>query len=71
MNKESQVSGCYNITFVYINQDQIPPESNALVPRQQLKLNHDLLLQGHVGKEDAAVTAAVVVLNVLGCRLTY
>ena len=29
------------------------PESAALVPRQQLKLNDDLLLQGSWGKEDA------------------
>ena len=55
MNEESQVRGCYNITFIYTNQKQrrLSPESDTLVPRQQLKLN-DLLLQGHWGKEVAA-----------------
>ena len=36
-------------------QCRLLPESDALVHRQQLKLNDDLLLQGHWGKEDAAV----------------
>ena len=51
MTEESQVSGCYNF---YLHQPRnsvgSPPESDALVPRQQLKLNDDLLLQGHWGK---------------------
>ena len=40
--------------------------------RQQLDLllTDDLLLQGHWGKEDAAGDGEVM-LNVLGCRLTY
>ena len=36
MNEESQVRGCYNITFIYTNQETV-------------------YLQGHWGKEDAAV----------------
>ena len=49
MNEESQVRGCCNITFIYANQEtvRLSPESDALVPRQQLRLNDDLLLQGH------------------------
>ena len=55
MNEESQVRGCYNITFIYTNQKQcrLSPESDAY--RQQLELTDDPLLQGHWGKEDAAV----------------
>ena len=46
MDEESQVRGCYNITFL-LNQ----------MHRQQLELllTDDLLLQGHWGKEDAAM----------------
>ena len=57
MDEESQVRGCCNITFIYTKHKtayiyyRISPESNALVPRQQLKLNNDLLLQGHWGKD--------------------
>ena len=68
MNEESQVSGCYNITFIYTRkQCRLSPESDTLVPRQQLKTT--LLLQGHwergCGSDDD------VELHVLGCRLTY
>ena len=58
MNEESQVRDCCNITFISTIQKtvyiyyRLSPESNALVPRQQFKLNNDLLLQGHRGKDD-------------------
>ena len=34
-NKESQDSGCYNVTFAYTNQETVQAlrESDALVPR--------------------------------------
>ena len=54
MDEESLVSGCYNITFIDTNQEtvRLSPESDAGVPRQQLRLKADLLLQGHWRKED-------------------
>jgi len=66
MNEESQVGGCYNITFYYTNQETVcvqEPKSNSVgsplnqIHRKQLELllTDDLLLQGHWGKEDAAV----------------
>ena len=60
MNEESQVRGCYNITFSCTNQETVSGNSvgSALnqMYRQQLELllTDDLLLQGHWGKEDAA-----------------
>ena len=56
MNKESQVRGCYNITF-YLHQagNSVGSPLNQ-IHRQQLELllTDDLLLRGHWGKEDAA-----------------
>ena len=51
MNEESQVTGCYNITFNYTNQKtvRLSPESDAQAAAQ----TDNLLLQGHWGKEDA------------------
>ena len=56
MNEESQVKGCYNITF-YLRQpgNSVGSPLNQM-HRQQLELllTDGLLLQGHWGKEDAA-----------------
>ena len=56
MNEESQVRGCYNITF-YLHQpgNSVGSPLNQM-HRQQLELilTDDLLLQGHWWKEDAA-----------------
>ena len=40
----------YNSKSQKITTYMLSPESDALVPRQQLKLNDDLLLRGHWGK---------------------
>ena len=76
MNEESQVSGCYKITFIYTRkQCRLSPESDTLVPRQQPKTT--LLLQGHrdtgtLGHwERGCGSDDDVELHVLGCRLTY
>ena len=57
VNEESQVRGCYNITFICTNQerDSVGSPLNQM-HRQQLELllTDDLLLQGHWGKRDAA-----------------
>ena len=56
MDEESQVRGCYKITF-YLHQpgNSVGSPLNQM-HRQQLELllTDDLLLQGHWGKEDAA-----------------
>ena len=42
MNEESQVRGCYNVTFIYTNQETVgsPLQSDTWAPRQQLNTTH-------------------------------
>ena len=55
MSEESQVSGCYNITFNYTNQETVVrPCIRCICAQVTRTLRGDLLLQGHWGKEDAA-----------------
>ena len=62
----SQVRGCYNIIFIFTNQETVSrlfrPESDALVPRQQLKLNDDPFLQGLWGSEEGAAVIPMMVM---------
>ena len=66
MNEESQVSGCYNITFNYTNQETVSGNSVGSPLNQmhwcpgKAHINGDLLLQGHWGKEDTAGPARKV-----------
>ena len=58
MNDESQVRGCYNITFIYTNQETVgSPQIRCIGDQVTRTLKGDLLLQGHWGKEDAASPA--------------
>jgi len=59
MDEESQVRGCYNITFICTptrKQCRLSPESDGIGSSWELLLTSlDLVVQGHWGKEDAAV----------------
>ena len=56
MNEESQASSCYNNFYLHQPGNSVGSPLNQM-HRQQLELllTDDLLLQGHWGKEDAAV----------------
>ena len=56
LNEESQVSRCYNITFIYTNQETVYTlHWNSCIGAQVMRaLKGDQLLQGHWGKEDTA-----------------
>ena len=62
MNEEAQVRGCYNIPFFLHQPGNSVGSPLNQMHRQQLELllTDDLLLQGHWGKEDAAVVVVVV-----------
>ena len=54
MNEESQVRGCYNITFYWHQPGNSVGSPLNQTHRQQFELTDDLLLQGLWEKEDAA-----------------
>ena len=70
MDEESQVRGCYNITFICTPTNPGNSVGSPLNEHRPQQQTNNLPLQGHWGKRDAAGDDELM-LNVLRCQLTY